>query len=389
MKTSFATGLDSLLEDHLNLVDGKRVGLVSHPAAITRGLEDNVNALLAAGVHLTALFGPEHGFTAAAGDGTHLDHSHDLRTGLPIYSLYGETLEPTPEMLQQIDVLVFDIQDVGVRFYTFLSTLYYLVRVCGRSCCPLIVLDRPNPIRGTKLGGPLLESGYESFVGILPIPVQHGLTLGELALLINETYAFGADLTIVPMQGWRRAHWFDQTGRTWIPTSPGIPHLETTVVYPGMCFLEGTNLSEGRGTALPFELAGAPWVDGHALAQHLNRIGLVGVHFRPASFTPAASKHRGQVCQGVQIHVLDREVFSPLQTALELIAASQQMAPEKFMFLPPYQGGDPPNHFDLLAGSNKLRLALESSQPVDEIVGSWGPDLAEFTQRRQPYLHYE
>jgi len=389
MKKPFATGLEILLQQRLELLTGNRVGLVSHPAAVTARLGDSVNAFLAAGIHLTALFGPEHGFAAAAGDGVHLEDTRDPRTGLPVYSLYGANQEPTAEMLRLVDVLVCDLQDVGVRFYTYLSTLYYLVKAAGKYGCPLVVLDRPNPITGVRMDGPILEPGHESFVGILPIPVRHGMTLGELALFTNAEFGFNADLTVVPMQGWKRAHWFDQTGRVWVPTSPAIPRLETALVYPGTCFMEGTNLSEGRGTSLPFELVGAPWLDAHQLAQRLNQANLMGVNFRPASFTPSTSKHQGQTCHGVQVHVLDREAFSPLHTTLGIIQTCQGLAPERFAYLPPYPGEGLHNHFDLLAGTGTLRQSLKSGQSAEEICASWQPGLADFIKRRQPYLRYD
>lgn len=364
------------------------MGLVSHPAAVTAGLVGNVDALLEAGLHLTALFGPEHGFMSAAGDGVVVSDAHDPRTGLPVYSLYGETHEPTPEMFQRVDVLVFDMQDVGVRFYTFLSTLFYLLRSCAKSGCPLVVLDRPNPITGMQVDGPLLERGWESFVGIFPAPVRHGMTLGELALLINTEVELDAALTVIPMQGWRRNQWFDETGRIWAPTSPGMPRLETAVTYPGMCFLEGTNLSEGRGTALPFEQAGAPWLNGHALAERLNKKRLPGVIFRPVHFTPCSSKHQGKVCQGVQVHVVDRLAYRPLHTGLEIIAVCQELAQRDFSFLPP-SGDDRRCHFDLLAGSDRLRMDLLNGAPVSEIARHWEAGLAGFLKTRAKYLLYE
>jgi uncharacterized protein YbbC (DUF1343 family) len=389
MNTTFATGLDVLLENEADLLQGKRIGLISHPAAVTGHLVDNVQALLEIKVNLTALFGPEHGFTGAVNDGIHLGDSHDPRTGLQLYSLYGTVLEPTEEMLQQIDVLVYDMQDVGVRFYTYLSTLYYLVRASGYHHYPLVVLDRPNPITGTRIEGPILEIGYQSFVGMLPIPIIHGMTLGELAIFINNEYNFNADLTVVPMRGWHREWWFDQTDRVWVPTSPGIPRFETTLVYPGTCLLEGTNLSEGRGTALPFEILGAPWVDEYLLVDRLNERKIPGVFFRPASFTPTTSKHQGKICQGVQIHVLDRESFSPLRTGLEVITACQSLFPDHFGYLPPHQDQNTHNHFDLLAGTDTLRLDLESGCPVEEITANWQSGLEKFSERRKPYLRYD
>ena len=389
MNPKFATGLDVLIDQQPDLFKGQSVALVSHPAAVTQDLGDNIQALLDNGVRLVAFFGPEHGFSSAVGDGVHIQDSFEPRTGLPLYSLYGETLEPTAEMLQGIDVLIFDLQDVGARFYTYLSTLYYLLRAAGRHHCPLLVLDRPNPVTGLRIEGPALEPSFESYVGIIPIPVRHGMTLGELALFINAECGFDAELTILPMHGWRRHHWFDHTGRLWVPTSPGIPRFETTLVYPGICLLEGTNLSEGRGTSLPFEIIGAPWVNSYHLADRLNQKGISGMFARPASFTPTTSKNQGQICHGLQLHVLDRESFAPLHAALQIIITCQELFPDHFEFLPPATSTDPHSHFDLLAGTDKLRRDIQSGRSVDEITAGWESDLEDFSQRRRPYLRYD
>lgn len=388
MNTLVKVGLEVLLHNRLDLLRGRRLGLVSHPAAITSKWVDLVDALRAAGLRPTTLFGPEHGYTAAVGDGVAVANMRDPHTGLLVYSLYGETQEPTEEMLRDVDILIFDMQDLGVRFYTYLSTLYYLLQACSKTGCPMVVLDRPNPITGTRVHGPLLEKGWESFVGIIPVPVMHGMTLGELSRLINGEYGLGVDLTVIPLEGWQRRQWFDDTGRIWVPTSPGMPRLETAVVYPGMCFLEGTNLSEGRGTAQPFELAGAPWMNSHRLADRLTTIHLPGVVFRPVHFQPYASKYRGQVCQGVQVHVLDRDIFDPLRVGLEVITACWELAPSDFTFLPP----DVPGgrcHFDLLAGSDGLRLNILDHKLMADIFTSWQPGLADFCLRRAQYLLYE
>ncbi len=414
-------------------LEGRRIGLVSHPAAVTQQLVGSVEALQEAGLRLTALFGPEHGFTAAALDGEVVQAGREARSGLPIYSLYGDTLQPTPEMLREVDVLVVDLQDVGARFYTFVSTLFYVLGAAGRNGCPLMLLDRPNPITGSRVNGPMLEAGWESFVGLAPTPVLHGMTLGELGRLLNDRFRLAADLTVVPLEGWRREQWFDQTGRLWIPTSPAMPRLETAVVYPGMCFLEGTNLSEGRGTSLPFEMAGAPWVDGVRLERYLRALGLPGVVFRAVHFRPWAGYPtpgnltptlpngsaplergnptpavvctatlpngktplgRGEVCQGVQVHVIDRESFDPLRSGLEIIAACQELWPDRFVFLPP-DGDSQAAHFDRLAGSDRLRRQLLAGVPVKEIVQGgvldrgWQAGVDEFRACCQTYLLYE
>lgn len=380
-------GLDVLLKSN-KIKDIGRVGLISHPPAILHDYAHVLDTLMQSGAHIAALFGPEHGFDASAADGASVNDQTDRRTGLPVFSLYGPNKEPSQAMLSGVDTLVFDMQDVGVRFYTFISTLFYVLRGAAAAGKSVIVLDRPNPINGRVVAGPPLESGFESFVGIAPMPLRHGLTMGELARYFNSDFGFHADLTVVPMQGWQRSMWFDETGLPWVPLSPGMPHLSTAIVYPGMCFLEGTNLSEGRGTALPFEIAGAPWLDGHTLAQSLNQLNLPGVRFRPVSFAPTFSKHSGQTCSGVQVHVTDRASFKPIQTALHLIAACRAQAHKDFSFLSSsWEGGKP--HFDLLAGSASVRQGLEAERPVVDIARDWDQSLEEFAQKWQKVLLYE
>lgn len=380
-------GLEVLLNS-TNLKNLGRIGLVSHPPAVLPDYTHVLDALQQAGTHLAALFGPEHGFDASAADGASVHDQTDRRTGLPVFSLYGPTKEPTREMLAGVDTLLFDMQDVGVRFYTFISTLFYVLRGAAAAGKPVIVLDRPNPVNGCTAAGPWLEVGFESFVGIVPIPLRHGLTLGELAHYFNSSFDFHADLTVIQMEGWRRAMWFDDTGLPWVPLSPGMPHLSTAIVYPGMCFLEGTNLSEGRGTTLPFEIAGAPWIDGHALAQTLNSLGLTGARFRPVNFVPSSSKHAGVDCSGVQVHVTNRDVFEPIQAGLHLIAACRAQAPAEFSFLGSSWEGRKP-HFDLLAGSASLREGLEKGCPVADMVHDWLPALESFEAVRAQVMLYE
>jgi uncharacterized protein YbbC (DUF1343 family) len=382
------SGLEVLLSERLDLVAGRRLGLASHAAAVLPDLTGAPAALLAAGVRLCALFGAEHGFAGAAAAGEAVLGGLDRCTGLPVHSLYGEQKEPTAAMLAGLDALLVDFQDVGSRFYTYISTLLALLRGAARAGLPVLVLDRPNPLSGERLEGPLLAAGFESFVGIGPLPVRHGMTLGELARWMNAEYDLCADLTVVAMRGWRREMWFDQTGLPWVPPSPAMPHLSTAAVYPGACFVEGTNLTEGRGTALPFEVAGAPWLDGEDLAERLNRQGLPGARFRPHSFVPSASKHAGQVCQGVQMHVFDRAVFSPLRAGMALLAACRVQNPAAFAFLPAQEGAARP-HFDLLAGTDQVRLHLAAGGGADELEAAWAPGLAEFARRRAPYLLYD
>lgn len=381
------TGLEILVESRLGLLKGKRTGFATHPPAVLPNLTHAVDVMLQAGVQLAALFGPEHGFDSSAADGAAVEHSIDRRTGLPVFSLYGDEKEPSPSMLADIDVILFDMQDVGVRFYTYLSTLYYVLRGAAKTGKPVIVLDRPNPLNGCKIAGPMIEPGFESFIGIASMPVRHGMTMGELARYFNSNFDFKADLTVIAMEGWQRRMWFDETGLPWVPLSPGMPQLSTAIVYAGMCFLEGTNLSEGRGTALPFEIAGAPWLDGYRLAQELNSLELPGVRFRPVHFIPSSSKHAGQPCQGVQVHVTNRETFDPILAGLHLIGACQRQAPDEFQFLESsWEGGKP--HFDLLAGTDSLRQGLLAGEPVEDLVQTWSENLDRFQQVLQSVALY-
>jgi uncharacterized protein YbbC (DUF1343 family) len=373
------TGLQILLEEQTDRLRGMRVGLATHAAAVTPDLTGAARAIQAAGYQLCALFGPEHGLRGAAADGTSVADGREPRTGLPIYSLYGAHIEPTPAMLEGLDVLVFDMQDVGVRFYTYLSTLFYILKGAAKAGLPVLVLDRPNPLGGEILEGPSILAGRASFVGVWPVPVRYGLTLGEMALLLNAQAGLGALVEVVRLDGWQRGMGFEACGLPWVPTSPAIPHLSTVRLYPGMCFLEGTNLSEGRGTSLPFEVAGAPWIDPDRLADELNNLGLAGVRFRPLLYTPGWSKFSGQECGGVQVHAIDPAAVRPTALGLHLIAAVQRLFPGRLEWN---------DHFDRLAGGPAVRQSLQAGQSVDQITAGWQPGLDAFRRDRQPYLLY-
>ncbi|MCA3691925.1 MAG: DUF1343 domain-containing protein [Aquidulcibacter sp.] len=377
-------GLEVLLGPKRALLAGKRVGLITNPTGVTRGLESAVDLMAqATDFKLAALFGPEHGVRGDAQAGAAVADHLDARTGLAAYSLYGATRKPTPAMLAGLDVLVFDIQDIGARYYTYPWTLGLVMQAAREAGIGVIVADRPNPIGGDKVEGPVLDPALASFVGAYPIPVRHGLTMGELALMMNKDFAIGCDLTVVTCTTWRRGKDFSQTGLPWVPPSPNMPTLDTAFLYPGTCLIEGTNLSEGRGTAKPFELIGAPFIDAPALAERLNQRKLAGVHFRPAYFTPTFSKHQGQLCAGVQIHLLDRASMAPVDVGLTLLLEVASLYGQDFSFLP----GNPP-FFDRLAGLSWLRDAIVAGESLESIHARWQPELEAFKRKRLDWLLY-
>lgn len=385
-KRKVKTGLHVFLERGERL-DGARVGLITHPAAVLPDFTHSLDALRAAGVNITALFGPEHGYLGDHADGAPVTHTTDPRTGLPVYSLYGDHLTPDVDMLAGVDILLFDMQDVGCRFYTFISTLYHVLKAAVRNGKTVMVLDRPNPLGGYAAPGLLVEAGYESFIGIAPLPVQHGMTVGELAGWMNVRLSLNADLLVIPMRGWRRVMRFNDTGLPWVPTSPGMPQLSTVFAYPCTCLFEGTNLSEGRGTGLPFELIGAPWLDGFALAEAMNRESLPGVRFRPASFLPTDSKHRGVGCGGVQLHISDPRAFQALPTGLALLEKIIKTTPQFEFLNTSWEGARP--HFDLLMGGSAAREKLLAGAMLEEITAGWDAVLDAFNAESAPYLLYE
>lgn len=372
-------------------LDGLNVGILANPASIDRDFIHIVDRLGASNrFKLAAIFGPQHGFKSNVQDNMiETAHAEDKRRHVPIFSLYSETREPTPEMLSLIDVLVIDIQDVGARIYTFIYTMANCLRVAARLGLPVIVCDRPNPIGGVAIEGPTLEPGYESFVGQFRMPMRHGMTVAELARLFNEHFQIGAELETAAMQGWTRDMYFDATGLPWVMPSPNMPTLDTAIVYPGTVLLEGTMLSEGRGTTRPFELVGAPWLDGELLAQRLNRLGLEGVHFREAAFEPTFQKHAGTTCGGCQIHVTLREAFAPVAAGVAVLRESYGLAPDRFKWRdPPYEYEHEKLPFDILAGSPGLRGQIEAQMPLEDIVASWKQGEEEFAEVRRPYLLY-
>ncbi|WP_172370673.1 exo-beta-N-acetylmuramidase NamZ family protein [Sporosarcina jiandibaonis] len=383
----FKLGVEVLLDEQKDLIQGKRVGLITNPTGVDQNLNSIVDLLYNdPDVELTALYGPEHGVRGDAQAGSYVEYYIDEATGLPVYSLYGQTRKPTPEMLENIDVLLFDIQDVGTRFYTYIYTMAYAMEAAQENDIPFIVLDRPNPLGGQKVEGPVLDPDYASFVGNYPIPLRHGMTVGELATLFNEEFEIGADLTVVQMNGWKRNMYYHDTPLQFVLPSPNMPTFETALVYPGAALIEGTNVSEGRGTTKPFELIGAPFVNSTEFAAALNDLNLPGVTFRAASFTPTFSKHSGKLSHGVQIHVTNQQPYDPIVTGLHIVKTLHDMYPNDFEFRARNNAGI--SFFDNLIGNGWVMDAIKNGESIKSIEKQWEDDLKEFEQLRQAFLLY-
>ncbi|MEW5983265.1 MAG: DUF1343 domain-containing protein [Acidobacteriota bacterium] len=373
-------------------LEGLRVGLVCNPASVDEQLRHAADLLFEAPrVTLGAIFGPQHGFRSDLQDNMiETPHAIDDRRRVPVHSLYSETREPTPQMLVGLDLLVIDLQDVGSRIYTFIYTMANCLRAAGRHGIPVVVCDRPNPIGGQAIEGPMLEPGFESFVGLFPIPMRHGMTIGELARYFNERFSLGADLRVERMDGWSRDEYFDATGLHWIMPSPNMPTLDTAIVYPGTVLFEGTRLSEGRGTTRPFECLGAPWIDAERFSARMNDKRLPGVYCRPAVFEPTFHKHARTTCGGCQVHVLDRHAFRPVLTGVALLDQFRAEDPDRFAWrLPPYEYEHEKMPIDVLAGSPALRRQVEAGVPPADIAASWEEGVAAFERERRPFLLYE
>jgi uncharacterized protein YbbC (DUF1343 family) len=372
-------------------LDGRRIGIVCNPASVDAGLRHIVDRITAhERLELGAIFGPQHGFHSDVQENMiETAHGRDDRRQVPVYSLYSETREPTQAMLQGLDALVIDLQDVGTRIYTYIYTMANCLRAARRHRLKVFVCDRPNPIGGVEVEGPMLAPGYESFVGQYPIPMRHGMTIGELARLFNEHFAIGADLEVISMAGWRRELYHDTAEAPWVLPSPNLPTLDSALVYPGTVLFEGTNVSEGRGTTRPFELVGAPGVAADRLADGLNALRLPGVFFRAATFEPTFHKYGGQRCGGCQIHVLDRAAFRPVLTGVALLAGIRAADPAGFAWRPPpYEYEREKLPIDILAGSPDLREAIDAGTSADAIARAWEPDVDAFRRVRRRFLLY-
>lgn len=400
-------GVEVFLEKHLSLVKEKKVGLVTNPTGVDSQLRSTIDLFCRSPeIELVALYGPEHGVRGDAQAGEYVPFYFEEKYKIPVFSLYGQSKKPVPGMIENIDqymrafdtqiegkfpedamvgsldVMIFDIQDVGTRIYTYIATMAYCMEACAQNNIKFIVLDRPNPINGRDIEGPILEyPEYSSFVGLFPIPVRHGMTVGELAKLFNDRFLTEkADLTVIPMEGWERRMWHDETSLPWIIPSPNIPSFQTANIYPGQVFLEGTNLSEGRGTTKPFEVFGAPWIDAYELTKRLNELHLPGVAFRNAWFRPFFSKYQGESCGGAQIHVLDRNLYKPFESTLHVIHAIRDLYPDEFRFHEQY--------FDRITGTAEVREALARGDEVKDIIKKYRSELDKFSEIRKPYLLY-
>ncbi|MHC4324958.1 MAG: exo-beta-N-acetylmuramidase NamZ family protein [Planctomycetota bacterium] len=378
------TGLDRV-DSYKEIFEGKRLGIIANHTAHARDGRFIVDVFRSInGIKITALFSPEHGLWGTVRDGEKIDHQTHPVYNLPIYSLYGKTQKPASDMLRDVDVLIFDIQDIGARFYTYIYTMSLAMEAAAENGKTFVVLDRPNPINGKSVQGNILEPALASFVGLYPIPVRHGMTAGELAKMFNgQGWLAGgvkAELIVIPMEGWRRPMWYDRTSLRFINPSPNMPDLETAAVYPGLCLLEGTNVSEGRGTTMPFRQFGAPWIDSKLLAGRLNALKLPEMRFEPVSFTPASSKYKGIECQGVRILVTDRDRLTPYSSGVRIVNEICRMYPDKFEWKAA--------HFDRLCGTSKIRTAITSNSSIDILQNKWRKELESFLKIRARYLIY-
>ncbi len=390
---SVKTGLDRLEKNWPARLKGARAGLVVHPASINGRLDHAIDLLLKSKkCRLTTLFGPQHGILGETQDNmVEWKEFRDRRTGLPVFSLYGKTRKPVPSMLREIEVLIVDLQDVGSRYYTFIWTMELCMQACLENRKAFIVLDRPNPIGGEKVEGTVLSPSFASFVGNRSLPVRHGMTIGEIARYLCEEFYPSLDLHVVSVEGWKRAMWFQETGLPWAMPSPNMPTAETAAVYPGMCLLEGTLLSEGRGTTRPFEMFGAPYINPYALVKRLKEFRLPGVIFRPLYFMPTFQKHAGKLCGGAQVHVTDRERFKPFKSGVAVIKTVHDLYPDLFQWKnPPYEYETAKMPIDILAGTDRLRKEIDGGKGLDRMEQWWREECLHFQRTvRRRFLIYD
>lgn len=377
-------GIDRINE-FIHLFKNKKIGLITNQTGINSSGVSAIN-VLNKNVNLIALFSPEHGVRGNEREGAIVENTRDKKTGLPVYSLYGKTKRPTPEMLKNIDILCFDIQDIGARFYTYISTMAYAMEECAKHKKTFIVFDRPNPIGGINVEGNILNEEYKSFVGYFPIVQRHGMTVGELALMFNKEFKINCNLEIIPMKNWNRENYFDELNLMWIPPSPNIPTAETALIYSGICIFEGVNISVGRGTTMPFRYIGAPFIDAETLSEELNKLNLTGVFFLPAYFTPALSIYKNEICKGVQIIVIDKNKFLPVQAAIVMMHKIKQMYPKNFLI---NNSGNKLCGLNLLTGTNILSSILDNNKSkIEKYLKLISEDENKFKIIRKKYLLY-
>lgn len=386
------SGADVLLKDSLHLIENKNIGIITNHTGILSNsvhIVDTLNSLK--NVNVVVLFGPEHGIRGDAPDGQTITDGKDSKTGIQVYSLYGKTRKPTPEMLESVDLLIFDIQDIGARYYTYISTMYFAIQSAAENNIPILILDRPNPINGERVDGPLTADNFQSFVAIAKIPIVHGMTVGELAKLFNEEDFIKterrADLKVIKMKNWEREMYYDETGLPWIKPSPNMPFLETALVYPGLCLIEGTNVSEGRGTQNPFLQIGAPYIDQKKLIEKLDSYNLEGIKYNSIEYTPieipnmsSKPKHEGKICNGIELQITDRNNFDALKFGIILIHSIMHLHPDDFEFRK--------GSIDRLSGSENLRTMLTKGFSPEQIFNTWQNELEEFKLLRKKYLIY-
>ncbi|MHB2156099.1 exo-beta-N-acetylmuramidase NamZ family protein [Calditrichota bacterium GD2] len=379
-------GIENFLTNYKSLVKGKRVALLTNPSGVDSRLKSTADILFEdKTINLTALFGPEHGIRGAIYAGEHVKDEIDPHTGLPVFSLYGAHKKPTKKMLENVDVILVDIQDIGLRGYTYIYTMALVMEAAAESGKQVIVLDRPNPIDGIRIEGNLVEKGFESFVGLYPIPYRHGMTIGELARYFNQEFDIHCDLQVVPMVGWTRDMLWDQTGLLWVPTSPHVPHWKT-ILYMGATGTIGElrTISEGVGYTSPFELVGAPWIDGYDFARELNALNLPGVIFRPLYFKPYYASYKGEVCQGVQLHITNPHTFNSYQTGLYILQTLLKLYPQH----DPFKFENRVSMFQKIIGCNWIIEDLKAGHSVSEIALKWQDELEQFKMKREKYLMY-
>jgi len=384
------TGLDILREESCARLCGMRVGLLANPASVTSDLHHAVPVLASAEVDIACLFGPQHGFQGdTQANMIEWEGYTDAALRIPVHSLYGRRREPSDEMLEECDVVVIDLPDIGARPYTYLWTAVLMMRRCAEAGVAVVVLDRPNPIGGTAIEGPVLDGRYTSFVGLYPLPLRHGLTIGEALGMIHHGEGLGCRLEVIRAAGWRRTAYFEDTGLPWVLPSPNIPTPLTALLYPGMVLLEGTNISEGRGTTRPFEIIGAPWIEPDHFAAELATRRLAGAVFRPLRFTPTWDKHAGKPCGGIQIHVEDRSVFNPVRCGAVVVATAAALHPKRFRWSdPPYEYEYHRRPIDMIAGGPGLRETIDGTGDLAALFEDWKHDEETFGKVREPFLLY-